>query len=98
MDEKEIFEKVKTAIIRINSADIDEDEITLESYLGSRSHLIKGHHQGHCLGIHSLGRVEIIIELEREFRQSIPNEDAEKLDQLQTQVKDIVEYFKNKLL
>ena len=60
-----MFEKIKAIIA--DTLSVDEDKITLEASLADD------------LGADSLDTVELIIEFEKRFGVSIPDEDAEKI-------------------
>ena len=65
LNEKEVFEKVKTVII--DQLGISEDEVTMEASFTDD------------LGADSLDTVELVMALEEEFNTEIADEDAEKL-------------------
>ena len=73
-----VFEKVKTIVS--NQFDVEEDTITMETNIGDD------------LGADSLDTVELIMEFEKEFEISIPDEDAEKI----TTVGDAINYISAK--
>lgn len=62
MKQKEIFEKVKDIIM--DKTGLDDEDVKLESEFRED------------LGTDSLDEVELIMEFEREFDISIPDEDA----------------------
>tara|TARA_A100001015_G_C14820384_1_gene644443 strand:- start:247 stop:489 length:243 start_codon:yes stop_codon:yes gene_type:complete len=65
LNEKEVFNKVKTVIV--DQLGISEDEVTLEASFTDD------------LGADSLDTVELVMALEEEFNTEIADEDAEKL-------------------
>lgn len=65
LNEKEVFEKVKTVIV--DQLGISEDEVTMEASFTDD------------LGADSLDTVELVMALEEEFNTEIADEDAEKL-------------------
>lgn len=65
LNEKEVFEKVKTVII--DQLGISEDEVTMDASFTDD------------LGADSLDTVELVMALEEEFNTEIADEDAEKL-------------------
>ena len=75
MKQKEIFEKVKDIIM--DKTGLDDEDVKLESEFRED------------LGTDSLDEVELIMEFEREFDISIPDEDAEKV----ITVNDAVQYL-----
>ncbi len=73
---EQIFEKVKEIIV--DQLGVDEDEVTLEaSFIED-------------LGADSLDIVELIMALEEEFGLEIPDDEAEKI----SNVNDAVEYIR----
>ena len=65
LNEKEVFEKVKTVII--DQLGISEDEVSMDASFTDD------------LGADSLDTVELVMALEEEFNTEIADEDAEKL-------------------
>ena len=72
-----MFEKIQSYLA--NQLDISPDDITRDTTFES-------------LGIDSLDTVELIMEFEKEFEISIPDEDAEKI----TTVGDAITYISAK--
>jgi len=71
----EVAEKVKAIIV--DKLGVDESEVTLEaSFTGD-------------LGADSLDTVELIMELEKEFGLSIPDEEAEKISTVGDAIKHL---------
>ncbi|HNR13353.1 MAG TPA: acyl carrier protein [Thermodesulfobacteriota bacterium] len=79
MAENSIEEKVKSIII--DQLGVSEDEVTLNASFVDD------------LGADSLDLVELVMALEEEFGQEIPDEDAEKI----VTVKDAIEYIQERL-
>jgi len=75
----EVAEKVKAIIV--DKLGVDESEVTLEASFTSD------------LGADSLDTVELIMELEKEFSISIPDEQAEKI----STVGDAIEHLEKAL-
>ncbi len=73
----EIADKVKAIIV--DKLSVDENEVTLEAEFSKD------------LGADSLDTVELIMDFEKEFGITIPDEDAEKI----ATVGDAVEYIEN---
>jgi acyl carrier protein len=65
MEEKEAFERVKSAVVK--QLNVNADEVTMEASFTKD------------LGADSLDTVELVMELENEFGLEIPDEDAEKI-------------------
>ncbi|MAH81255.1 MAG: acyl carrier protein [Rickettsiales bacterium] len=65
LNEKEVFDKVKTVIV--DQLGISEDEVTMDASFTDD------------LGADSLDTVELVMALEEEFNTEIADEDAEKL-------------------
>lgn len=78
MSPQEIQDKVVKIIV--DKLGVEESEVTLEA------------NYANDLGADSLDTVELIMEFEKEFDTSIPDEDAEKI----ATVGDTVEYIKGK--
>ena len=76
MSSEEIFERVRDIIVE--QLGVDKETVTTESSFIDD------------LGADSLDIVELIMALEEEFDTEIPDEDAEKI----TNVNDVVEYIK----
>jgi len=76
------IEDIEKGVIQVisESLRLDAEEITRESSFNDAD-------------VDSLGRIEILIDLEEEFDVKIPDEEAEKF---QT-VKDAIEYIKKQL-
>ena len=73
-----VFEKVKKIIVE--QLGVEEDEIAMESSFIDD------------LGADSLDTVELVMEFEKSFGLSIPDEDAEKI----TSVGEAVKYIESK--
>jgi len=71
----EVAEKVKAIIV--DKLGVDESEVTLEASFTSD------------LGADSLDTVELIMELEKEFSISIPDEEAEKISTVGDAIKHL---------
>ena len=76
MNSEEIFERVRDIIVE--QLGVEKETVTKESSFIDD------------LGADSLDIVELIMALEEEFDTEIPDEDAEKI----TNVNDVVEYIK----
>lgn len=74
----ELADKVKAIVV--DKLGVSEDVITLEASFADD------------LGADSLDTVELIMEFEKEFEVSIPDEDAEKI----TTVGDAIDYLSEK--
>lgn len=74
-----IFERVRKVLVEV--LDVSEDEVTPEASIMDD------------LGADSLDVVEIIMALEEEFDVEIPDEDAEKI----TNVQQLVDYVEGRL-
>lgn len=79
MAENTIEEKVKAIII--DQLGVSEEEVTMNASFVDD------------LGADSLDLVELVMALEEEFGQEIPDEDAEKI----VTVKDAIEYIQERL-
>lgn len=77
MTQEEILKKVISIVM--DKLGVNEDQVTLESKLNED------------LGADSLDKVELIMEIEKEFDIAVNDEDAENV----TTVSDIVELLKN---
>ena len=76
MNSEEIFEKVRDIIVE--QLGVEKETVTMDSSFIDD------------LGADSLDIVELIMALEEEFDTEIPDEDAEKI----TNVNDVIEYIK----
>ena len=73
-----VFEKVRD--ILVDQLDVEEEKVTMDASITDD------------LGADSLDTVELIMEFEKEFEISIPDEDAEKI----TTVGDAITYISAK--
>ena len=80
MSEQEVAEKVKQIIV--DKLSVEETEVTNEASFTND------------LGADSLDTVELIMEFEKEFKTTIPDDQAEKITTVGDAVKYILEHQK----